>query len=149
MKVLSSAAEFHDFTLKPTIVGVFEAPIIAEEDAQIKNKDGEPKWRKGDLLGYLFEDENGAHYNVGAQTMIKKAIEKTGIGAVLGITFKGKTETSTGNPLSRYEVIEFDGEGHDGDPWKEALAFYGNKNSADKIFGTEKGEEKKEGKKAK
>lgn len=134
MKVLSAAAEFHDFAKIPTIVGKFEAPIIAEEDAQIKDKDGKPKWQKGDLLGYLMIDENGQHYNVGAQTMIKKSIEKTGIGAVLGITFKGKSETSTGNPLSRFEVIEFDGEGHDGDPWKESLAFYGDKNSSDKIF---------------
>lgn len=126
MKILSSAAEFHDFEAVKRVVGRFVEPVIADADSTIL-QNGVPKWLKGDLLGYMLEDENGARYLVGSQIMIKKAVEKSGVGHVLGITYLGKTTTASGQPLARYEVIEFDGDKFEGDnkEFKEALAYYG------------------------
>jgi hypothetical protein len=127
MKTLSSAAEFHNFENQPRIIGRFVGVVIADQDASVMDSTTkEPKWKKGDTLGYELETELGEHVNVGTQHNIKKAIALTGIGAVLGITFKGKTETAAGQPFSKFEVLEFDGTGFDGPnkEFKEALAYY-------------------------
>lgn len=119
MKKLSSASEFHDFEKEPLVIGTFTNPIFRDEDSP----DGTQK--KGDLLGYELELENGTSEIVGNSYMIKKSLEKTGVGHVVGIKFLGKTTNSKNQPVNRFEVIEFDGEGYDGKPFAEALAYYG------------------------
>lgn len=123
MKKLSSASEFHDFEKNPILVGTFTNPVLRDEDSS----DGFHK--KGELMGYEFELEDGTCTIVGNSYMINKAIEKTGVGHVLGIKFLGKTTNSKNQPVNRFEVIEFDGENHEGKPFAEALAYYGVKES--------------------
>ncbi len=119
MKKLSSASEFHDFEKHPLLIGTFTSPILREEDSA----NGEHK--KGDLMGYEFEKEDGTCTIVGNSYMIAKSIEKSGIGHVMGVKFLGKTTNSKNQPVNRFEVIEFDGQGHEGKPFAEALAYYG------------------------
>lgn len=131
MQVLNTAAQFHDWEKMKTVVGKFLGPIMADADAQTMDpKTKEPKWKKGDLLGYSFETEMGSYFNVGKNHMIEKSLkgENVGIGCIVGIEYLGKTETAAGNPLTRFKVTLFDGQpNHDGNGWAEALAVYGEK----------------------
>lgn len=121
MKKLSSASEFHDFEKQPLIVGVFKSVVLREQDSA----DGTQK--TGTVLGYELEPETGESVIVGNSHMVEKAIVKSGLGAVLGIRFLGKTTNSKNQPVNRFEVIEFDGDQHEGKPFAEALAYYGEK----------------------
>jgi hypothetical protein len=104
MKILSNAAEFVDWKNTPRVIGKFISTVIAEEDNERLER------KKGDVMGYTLEEENGTFVIVGNSFLIEKSLssEGCGIGSIVGITFKGKGETSSKQPFNRFEVIQFD-----------------------------------------
>lgn len=121
MRKLNSASEFHNFEQSPVLVGRFINLVHRDQDAP----DG--KGKADDLLGFELEKEDGECVIAGASYMIEKTLQKAGMGTVVGIKFLGQTKNSKNQPVNRFEIIEFDGAGTNGNPWAEALAYYGDK----------------------
>lgn len=104
MKKLSSISEFHNFETTPLLVGKLIGPILRDQDSL----DGTQK--KGSVMGFEIEDEDGKTHLAGASHMINKSLtnEECGIGSIVGIKFMGKTVNAKKQPLNKHEVILFD-----------------------------------------
>src|SRR5690606_40713610 len=64
--VLESGAQFWRFEDDPEVIATYMEPVIARED----NGD---QWSKGDTIGYLFHNKNGAEFIVPANYEIGRA----------------------------------------------------------------------------
>jgi hypothetical protein len=126
MKQLTQA-EFHDFESSPIFVGTFTGGKMerGEDDKKDKTK------KKGDLMGYYFESEDGTEEIVGASSTVEsvmepneealaKGKEPVAKGTIIGFRFKGKGETATGRPFNKFAITAFD-------DFKEANEFYSKK----------------------
>ncbi len=107
MKDIISGADFFDFELRAVFSGKFEHPVIREEDSQTN-----PEQKKGDVMGYQFEDINGDKHIVGASHQIEKALtaEGEGVGQYYRITFLGKGTTSSNKPFNKFKVQRYEDE---------------------------------------
>jgi hypothetical protein len=107
MKTIVSGADFFDFDLKPVFSGKFLHTVIREADSET-NKD----FKKGDVMGYMFQDINGDDHIIGASHQITKALtaEDQGVGNYYKITYLGKGQTAKNQPFNKYEVEQYDDE---------------------------------------
>lgn len=92
-----------------TLIGTFTGErLLREEDQDPKAGDG----KKGDLMGYKFDDEDGLEIIVGASASIEQVLDKEENkivkGSVLSFTFEGKGITKKKRPFNKYRVIQFD-----------------------------------------
>jgi hypothetical protein len=104
-KTLKSGATFHDFEDSPIYEGFFTGElVIAEKDNE------EASRKKGDVMGYLFENLDGEETIIGNSNAIEKVIPLISAGDQLIITFKGKVVGSNGRPYNRFkiELVETD-----------------------------------------
>ena len=106
MKQLTNAT-FWEPKEGETFLGTYTGEKLIREEDQ---KDGDGK--KGDLMGYKFDDENGLETIIGASASIEQVLEKSENkiekGSVLSFTFEGKGITKKKRPFNKYRVILFD-----------------------------------------
>lgn len=116
MKQLTNA-NFHDFNAHPLFIGMYTGNrlIRQENDAKDKTK------KKGDLMGYEFNDENGMPVLVGASSAIEAIMDNEKIkvqkDTIMSFEFQGKGVTKNNKPFNRFRVISFD-------DWNEATAHH-------------------------
>lgn len=107
MKTVTSGADFVNFTEGMEYCGKFLQPVLREQDSPT-----DPDKKKGDLMGFLFENPDGGNDIVGASHAIEKALtsEGNGAGCFYRITFLGKGENAKGQPFNRFKIEQFDDE---------------------------------------
>jgi len=91
-----------------TLIGTYTGEkLVREEDQAPTEGDG----KKGDLMGYKFDDEDGLEVIVGAAASIEQILEKEENkivkGSVLSFTFEGKGITKKKRPFNKYRTILF------------------------------------------
>lgn len=97
-RTLVSGAGFHDFDEQPEFEGIFSGEtVIAENDDEKQGR------KKGDIMGYLFEGEEGETI-IGASHSITKAVEQIVKGDRLLIKFLGKQIKGNGKPFNRFKI---------------------------------------------
>lgn len=96
-RTLVSGAAFHDFEASPEFTGTYLTPVVRE-------KDGDENQKAGDVMGYLFADENGEETIIGNSHQVGKAIEQVKKGDLLYFQFLGKTQNSKGQQVNRFRV---------------------------------------------
>lgn len=98
-KTLVSGASYHDFQKVPVYIGQYRRDVIREKDGQGPNE------KKGDVIGFVFEDEFGGETIISNSYSIKKALETIGYphDVTLWIEFQGKTMVK-GKPFNRFHV---------------------------------------------
>lgn len=98
--VLESGAQFWRFEDDPEVIGTYIEPVIARED----NGD---QWSKGDTIGYLFQNKNGAEFIVPANYAIEQAITTHNAerGQIYKISFLGKETRDGGRQFSRFRIV--------------------------------------------
>ena len=108
MQTVQSGAEYYDFSQPGTeFSGKFLNPVLRDADHPT-----ETDKKKGDLLGFLFQDANGNETIIGASHAIEKALtkESEGVGRYYRITFLEKTQLDAGRTYNRFKVERFDDE---------------------------------------
>lgn len=107
MRKIVSAADFKEFGQGESYSGKFVRPVLRDADHPT---DSDKK--KGDLMGYLFEDYKGEETIIGASHSITKALtaESEGVGNFYQITFIEKVQLEKGKSFNRYDVQAYDNE---------------------------------------
>lgn len=96
--VLESGAQFWRFEDDPEVIATYIEPVIARED----NGD---QWSKGDTIGYLFHNKNGAEFIVPANYAIAQALQNAERGQIYKIRFLGKETRDGGRQFSRFRIV--------------------------------------------
>ncbi|MCK9479774.1 MAG: hypothetical protein M0R40_09815 [Firmicutes bacterium] len=98
-EVLESGAGWHDFEEQGTLIGLYQSPVIAEEDFG-------DQWEKGDTIGYLMLQANGRECICPANHQIAKHLDKAKKGDLFKIEFVEKSQTSTGKQFTKFRVVQ-------------------------------------------
>lgn len=104
-KNVVSAAKFWDHNAMPEYEGTYLRPVL--RDADILEADQETILdgnHKGDIMGYLFVDDDGQEVIVGASHQVSRAIEQGEPGDFFQIKFLGKETNKKGRSVNRFEV---------------------------------------------
>ena len=107
MRKIVSAADFKEFVEGESYSGKFVRPVHRETDHPT-----DPSKKRGDLMGYLFEDYKGEETIIGASHSITKALtaENEGVGNFYQITFVEKVNIDGGRAFNKYDVQAYDNE---------------------------------------
>lgn len=105
MRKIVSAAEYKEFGQGETYSGKFIRPVLREQDHETDTSK-----KRGDLMGFLFEDFKGEETIIGASHSIQKALtaEGEGVGNYYRITFVEKVQLEKGKSFNRYDVQAYD-----------------------------------------
>ncbi len=106
MKQLT-AAQFHKFDGtdgQPIFIGEYVDTSKRFEDQDPK----EGKGKKGDVNGYIFEDENGTQVVIGNSKAVVDAMGQVKEGDILGFKFLGQRKTRSKQNFNSFQIILFD-----------------------------------------
>ncbi len=95
---LVSGGSFHDFEKEPVLEGVYNHPVLAEQDNESRNQ------KAGDVIGYEFATDDETVTIVGNLHSVRKAIDQVEPGDKLRIEFLGKGETGAGKPFNKFKI---------------------------------------------
>lgn len=119
MKQLTNA-QFHNFETENIFVGTFTGEkMLREEDSKTDKTQ-----KKGDLMGYKFDSEDGLEVIVGGASTVVQVMEpEVGKGdpivkgTIIGFEFKGQGITSNKRKFNKFGIIQFDS-------YEEAAEYY-------------------------
>ncbi len=101
LETISSGASFHKFENE----GDTYEGILTDQVVEAPEDDEQSGRKKGDLMGFVFEDLDGEQTIIGATAVIEKAITGAcNAGDHLVITFKGKRTNSKNQPVNVFKI---------------------------------------------
>jgi hypothetical protein len=113
-------ASFHDFKVAALFIGMYTGNKLkrTEDDPKDANK------KKGDVMGYEFNDADGVAVYVGSSKTIADIMEGDGKkekpvakDQIMSFEFQGQGKTKGGKTFNRFQVLEFA-------DWKEAETYH-------------------------
>jgi hypothetical protein len=111
MKQLT-APDYHDFEKEKDYVGEY-----VEQFLRPKDDDKDKTKKKGDLIGYVFQDAKGSKEIVGNSYLVEKSMKEIKKGDIVGFRFLGQDKNTKGQKFNNFDIWQFD-------DWKEAERFY-------------------------
>lgn len=102
MKQLTSP-DYHDFEKASEVYGTYVEPFLRpKDDAKDKTK------KKGDVIGYVLENEKGTRTIVGNSFLVEKYLKDAEKGTIFGFRFLGQQKNAKGQKFNAFDIWAFD-----------------------------------------
>ena len=102
-QTLVSGGQFHQFDTEPIFEGVYTGNNALAQKDDLTQENGR---KAGDVIGYIFEDEEGNEVIVGRNHSTEKAMQQVEKleKPVMRFEFLGKVQMKGGKPFNRFKI---------------------------------------------
>jgi hypothetical protein len=102
-QTLVSGGQFHPFDTEPVFEGVYTGNNALAQKDDLTQENGR---KAGDVIGYIFEDEEGNEVIVGRNHSTEKAMQQVEKleKPVMRFEFLGKVQMKGGKPFNRFKI---------------------------------------------